>query len=160
MSNGRGSRPPMEEVRGGTAAPRTCTQPIRSLGSTAWGWFRCWIPSGASCRFHEPPDAEPHVRWCGRTAGLLPPPTRSTLLTGACISSSAYHHGYCEGDEALSYSEILVPKKGLEPPHPCGYMDLNHARLPIPPLRHGWKRVRHSTRCSGSNIIVQAVSQG
>ena len=29
--------------------------------------------------------------------------------------------------------KILVPKKGLEPPHPCGYMDLNHARLPIPP---------------------------
>ena len=27
----------------------------------------------------------------------------------------------------------LVPSKGLEPPHPCGYMDLNHARLPIPP---------------------------
>ena len=32
--------------------------------------------------------------------------------------------------------ETLVPKKGLEPPHPCEYMDLNHARLPIPPLRH------------------------
>jgi hypothetical protein len=32
-------------------------------------------------------------------------------------------------------SSVLVPKKGLEPPHPCGYMDLNHARLPIPPLR-------------------------
>ena len=31
--------------------------------------------------------------------------------------------------------ESLVPKKGLEPPHPCEYMDLNHARLPIPPLR-------------------------
>ena len=30
----------------------------------------------------------------------------------------------------------LVPKRGLEPPHPCEYMDLNHARLPIPPLRH------------------------
>jgi hypothetical protein len=30
---------------------------------------------------------------------------------------------------------ILVPKKGLEPSHPCEYMDLNHARLPIPPLR-------------------------
>ncbi len=29
-----------------------------------------------------------------------------------------------------------MPKKGLEPPHPCEYMDLNHARLPIPPLRH------------------------
>ncbi len=30
---------------------------------------------------------------------------------------------------------FLVPKKGLEPSHPCEYMDLNHARLPIPPLR-------------------------
>jgi hypothetical protein len=35
----------------------------------------------------------------------------------------------------LMAMKILVPKKGLEPPHPCGYMDLNHARLPIPPLR-------------------------
>src|SRR5271157_3727551 len=88
MSNGRGSRPPMEEVRGGTAAPRTCTQPIRSLGSTAWGWFRCWIRSGASCRFHEPPDAEPHVRWCGRTAGVIPPPTRSLCeLVHFCLQS-------------------------------------------------------------------------
>jgi hypothetical protein len=33
--------------------------------------------------------------------------------------------------------KYLVPKRGLEPPHPCEYMDLNHARLPIPPLRHG-----------------------
>ena len=31
---------------------------------------------------------------------------------------------------------MMVPKKGLEPPHPCEYVDLNHARLPIPPLRH------------------------
>ena len=36
--------------------------------------------------------------------------------------------------------ETLVPKKGLEPPHPCEYMDLNHARLPIPPLRHNLYR--------------------
>ena len=35
------------------------------------------------------------------------------------------------------FKENLVPKGGLEPPHPCEYMDLNHARLPIPPLRHG-----------------------
>jgi hypothetical protein len=37
----------------------------------------------------------------------------------------------------LDLLEELVPKKGLEPPHPCEYVDLNHARLPIPPLRHG-----------------------
>src|SRR5215471_17576165 len=30
-------------------------------------------------------------------------------------------------------SSFLVPSKGLEPPHRCRYMDLNHARLPIPP---------------------------
>ncbi len=30
----------------------------------------------------------------------------------------------------------MVPQKGLEPPLPCENMDLNHARLPIPPLRH------------------------
>jgi hypothetical protein len=34
------------------------------------------------------------------------------------------------------FSGKLVPKKGLEPPHSCEYVDLNHARLPIPPLRH------------------------
>ena len=26
--------------------------------------------------FHEPPDTERSVRWCGRTAGVIPPPTR------------------------------------------------------------------------------------
>ena len=36
----------------------------------------------------------------------------------------------------LNLLNDMVPKKGLEPPHPCEYMDLNHARLPIPPLRH------------------------
>src|SRR5450759_1935667 len=51
--------------------------PIRSLGSTTWGWSRCWQPSGASRLLHEPPDAEPHVRWCGRTARVTSPPTRS-----------------------------------------------------------------------------------
>ncbi len=29
----------------------------------------------------------------------------------------------------------MVPEKGLEPPRPCEHMVLNHACLPIPPLR-------------------------
>src|SRR6185437_13892003 len=42
----------------------------------------------------------------------------------------------CDDHEAkCQIPKVMVPKKGLEPPHPCGYMDLNHARLPIPPLR-------------------------
>ena len=28
---------------------------------------------------------------------------------------------------------ILVPRRGLEPPHPCEYQHLKLARLPIPP---------------------------
>ncbi len=36
-----------------------------------------------------------------------------------------------------------MPKRGLEPPHPCEYMTLNHARLPIPPLRpEEWDKYR------------------
>src|SRR5690349_2160487 len=49
-------------------------------------------------------------------------------------------------------TSVLVPSKGLEPPHPCGYMDLNHARLPIPPR---WQKVNRMTiladRLSGKN---------
>ena len=37
---------------------------------------RWWILTGASRFNHELPYAEPHVRWCGRTAGVTPPPTR------------------------------------------------------------------------------------
>jgi hypothetical protein len=46
--------------------------------------------------------------------------------------------GHQDGHQAakLLRTKEMVPKKGLEPPHPCEYMDLNHARLPIPPLRH------------------------
>ena len=56
----------------------------------------------------------------------------------------------------LADSKGLVPKKGLEPPHPCGYMDLNHARLPIPPLRRqilgGDPRIARQERTE-SNIL-------
>ena len=37
-----------------------------------------------------------------------------------------------------SSRQFLVPSKGLEPPHRCRYMDLNHARLPIPPRWQYW----------------------
>src|SRR5258708_6544152 len=66
--------------------------------------------------------------------------------------------------------EALVPKKGLEPPHPCGYMDLNHARLPIPPLRQvtamrgGWAALKEDAtasilqgRCRVSNLRESAI---
>ena len=64
--------------------------------------------------------------------------------------------------------EGLVPKKGLEPPHPCEYMDLNHARLPIPPLRHntriGWffptGSIFESRKCRAECQIPWRASSG
>ena len=43
-----------------------------------------------------------------------------------------------ETNEALgippgSFFDEVVRSRGLEPPHPYGYMHLKHARLPIPP---------------------------
>ncbi|HEV7397774.1 MAG TPA: IS1595 family transposase [Pyrinomonadaceae bacterium] len=37
---------------------------------------RCWSNGFVSSLLHEPPYTEPYVRWCGRTAGATPPPTR------------------------------------------------------------------------------------
>src|SRR5215469_6054818 len=48
----------------------------------------------------------------------------------------------------------LVPKKGLEPPHPCEYMDLNHARLPIPPLRLG------NVHTAWSSLVEEHANRG
>gem|GEM_PF-1623659 len=44
----------------------------------------------------------------------------------------------------------MVPEKGLEPPRPCEHMDLNHACLPISPLRH--RRAYRSYRMSKEEV--------
>src|SRR5690606_6123362 len=54
----------------------TCMQRSRNPTSIAWASSRWWTAISAGECSHEPPDAEPHVRWCGRTAGVSPPPTR------------------------------------------------------------------------------------
>ena len=74
-----------------------------------------------------------------RTCALVPKKGLE-LEPFAGVSTSGSPQANPERSEGPQ-TQLLVPKKGLEPPHPCGYMDLNHARLPIPPLRHGWKRV-------------------
>src|SRR5580692_8572747 len=55
-------------------------------------------------------------------------------------------------------NKAMVPSKGLEPPHPCGYMDLNHARLPIPPrwqkvIRYGATHPGHLQERTTANIL-------
>src|SRR6266404_4235277 len=62
----------------------------------------------------------------------------------------------------LLRTKRMVPKKGLEPPHPCGYMDLNHARLPIPPLRRVTLRIVTplAGRCRGRTILYSTDDEG
>ena len=40
-------------------------------------WSRYWIRSIGLTAWPEPPCTEPYARWCGRTAAVRPPPTRS-----------------------------------------------------------------------------------
>src|SRR5438270_5199529 len=70
----------------------------------------------------------------------------------------------------------LVPSKGLEPPHRCRYMDLNHARLPIPPrwqvdFRRGSQKAtapgrpaflfyRRDATCQTINVVVSNRIEG
>ena len=76
--------------------------------------------------------------------------------SGFSAFSAAFFSALC----VLSFSQekgrtsinLLVPSKGLEPPHRCRYMDLNHARLPIPPrwqcgrTHHGSQKAAASGR--------------
>jgi hypothetical protein len=48
----------------------------RSHTLIVWVSCRCWIKYESFNFQREPPDAEPHVRWCGRTGAARLPPTR------------------------------------------------------------------------------------
>ena len=52
----------------------------------------------------------------------------------------------------------LVRMKGLEPPHPCGYMDLNHARLPIPPHPHSRLKNKHPPPYGCGQVLLHHVN--
>jgi hypothetical protein len=93
-----------------------------------WGCSRCWLLTDASRRFHEPPDAEPHVRWCGRTAGVTPPPTRSV-------------EGRSRPIRAAESPTAAVPRQGasrLDPDLTC-MIEGEHHTL-IVSLRSGLRR--------------------
>ena len=60
----------------------------------------------------------------------------------------------------MFWFNVLVPKKGLEPPHPCGYMDLNHARLPIPPLRQVTSVRGGRDRLDGRDCAIYSYKAG
>lgn len=56
-------------------------------------------------------------------------------LTGDAVDRVEHGAVNAKGLGAIAPSPCeSMPKRGLEPPRPCGHMALNHARLPVPPL--------------------------
>ena len=80
MSDVRGDRPPTGEAPGGMQEPRTRMKAVRrsSLNRSVSCHRRM---NFVACRAHpESPYAEQHVRWCGRTVGVTPPPTQWLII--------------------------------------------------------------------------------
>jgi hypothetical protein len=70
------------------------------------------------------------------TWGLLEGRQRRVRPSASCRVWARFGHKRILQLQVIDSKGIyLVPKGGLEPPHPCEYTDLNRARLPIPPLR-------------------------
>jgi MFS transporter, YNFM family, putative membrane transport protein len=144
---GRGVGRAMAAYVSGTVMGGFLGRFLAGLITTHWNWrvafvalaglnlagallVRAWLPMAtrfvkAEHMSHALADARRHLR----NLRLL-----ANFGTGAAVLFSLVG---CFTYANYRAFKLLVPKKGLEPPHPCGYMDLNHARLPIPPLRRG-----------------------
>src|SRR5690606_5493069 len=62
-------------------------------------------------------------------------PSPSPLATGWLPMSSMSTTNDLRCKRFAGQFRQAVLKEELEPPHRCGHVDLNHARLPIPPLQ-------------------------
>ena len=61
-----------------------------------WRRYRCdciekWLNATVKCRHHtvEPPDADPHVRWCGRGVAARLPPIPMGIYSPSSVEKSA-----------------------------------------------------------------------
>jgi hypothetical protein len=68
--------------------------------------------------------------WVVPSKGLELEPLSGRERSGSPLAKSRARRGTSTQEKPYLW---VVPSKGLEPPHRCRYMDLNHARLPIPP---------------------------
>jgi hypothetical protein len=121
-------------VRGVPAGGRISTCRARAGGGA---------PVLSATRTSRPPSSMP-TSPLSTYAGRWRTPSGTASGTPRTSPKRTHMENTCErtrrrplGDGGANPVIILVPKGGLEPPHPCGHMTLNHARLPIPPLRHG-----------------------
>jgi hypothetical protein len=99
-------------------------------------------PNG--CRPHARPDPLPGVQH----RGACPLKSRLQHLQDDCLPSRPWAPNQPRNRDHSE--ERVVPEGGVEPPPPCGDMDLTHARLPIPPpgqvVRRGRRRIGGQSR--------------
>src|SRR5713101_51428 len=77
MKSGPGNQRRVNVAPGGMPGRHTCTPLFLNPTLITVNSCRCGINGAVSSGLHEPPYTEPYVRWCGRTAEVTPPPTRS-----------------------------------------------------------------------------------
>ncbi len=128
--NGLRERPQPSGDREGRDPPRA---PAHVCLATRDGW--CGSQDGDGIRWLEQPDdgpailpSKPETQGGGGGAARQKNPTTVFTTWGGEGGG-----GFCAGRGNLALP--LVPKGGLEPPRADAHMVLNHARLPIPPLR-------------------------
>ena len=67
---------------------------------------------------HEPPYTEPYVRWCGRTAGVIPPPTRYEQVYysvgGGFVVDETGLAEYQDQDSVVDFTGVPYPFKNAE----------------------------------------------
>ena len=107
-----------------------------TTASITWGSCRCLIRARLQ-RLHEPPYTEPYVRWCGRTAGVTPPPTRCDDARGFSrnLATTTISCGLrIWGGPARCF---LTERDGTAPSAPMRDGESQRARLCIAPGLYG-----------------------
>src|ERR1043165_1738393 len=100
----------MDVAHGGMPGPRTCMLLFLNPTLIVVVFCHCWNNADASSLLYEPPYTPPYVRWCGRTAEVTPPPTRSKKLAAiqrAATEGRPYSHpSNVYTDAAIAASKI------------------------------------------------------
>src|SRR5215475_10522874 len=80
----------------------------QSLTLIGWDSSHCSINSDNFNFLSEPPDAEPHVRWCGRTGAARLPPTRLQHFAAVPPENPIWPYNPCTYDTFSGYCSAVT----------------------------------------------------
>ena len=107
----------------------------RVFGEAFGGRAPAGLRVTTKCRLGNPPAGQgSYASARPRSPKRSRVPNDSRLVKDGTASADNGRRGVVRFRSA-TLGGVVVPRGGLEPPPPCEDMDLNHARLPIPPPR-------------------------